>query len=100
MAHDAWRSLYHFAEHWFDRGAGIRMHYLDEGRGDPVLLVHGNPTWSFYYRDLAKTLVGAGHRVIVPDHVGMGLSDRPKDSEYRYTLQSRIDDLERLMASL
>jgi len=100
MANEAWRSLYHFAERRFDRGGGIRLHYLDEGRGDPVLLVHGNPTWSFYYRDLAKTLAGAGHRVIVPDHVGMGLSDNPTDSEYKYTLGSRIDDLERLMASL
>ncbi len=100
MADDSWRALYRFAERRFDRGNGIRMHYLDEGSGAPVLMVHGNPTWSFYYRDLAKTLVGCGHRVIVPDHVGMGFSDHPTDAQYRYTLQSRVDDLERLMAHL
>lgn len=100
MADDSWRSLFGFADHFFDRGGGIRMRYVDEGHGAPVLMVHGNPTWSFYYRDLAKTLVAAGHRVIVPDHVGMGFSDRPSDAAYRYTLQSRVDDLERLMAHL
>ena len=100
MANDSWRSLYPFGEKRFDRGNGIRMHYLDEGRGDPVLMVHGNPTWSFYYRDLAKTLVTAGHRAIAPDHVGMGFSDCPPDGDYQYTLQSRVDDLERLMATL
>jgi cis-3-alkyl-4-acyloxetan-2-one decarboxylase len=97
---DGWHALYPFESRRFDRGGGIRMHYVDQGRGDPVLMLHGNPTWSFYYRDLAKTLLGAGHRVIMPDHVGMGLSDKPSDARYQYTLQSRIDDLERLMGAI
>ena len=46
---------------------GVRMHYLDEGAGPPVVMVHGNPTWSYYYRHLVLALRG-GHRVIVPDH--------------------------------
>ena len=62
----------------FDRGGGIKLHYLDEGSGDPVVMVHGNPTWSFYYRNLAEHLVGLGeYRVVVPDHVGCGRSDKP-----------------------
>lgn len=87
--------LYPFASHWFDRGDGIAMHYLDEGPrdADPVVMVHGNPTWSFYYRNLVRGLSGP-HRVLVPDHVGCGFSDKPGDAQYMYTLQSRIDDLE------
>ena len=88
-------SLYPFASHWHDRGDGIAMHYLDEGPrdADPVVMVHGNPSWSFYYRELVRALRGK-HRVLVPDHVGCGFSDKPDDSRYAYTLQSRIDDLE------
>jgi len=72
---------------------GLRFHYLDEGRGAPVIMVHGNPTWSFYYRELVKAL-RASHRAIVPDQIGCGLSDKPDDSRYDYTLTRRIDDLE------
>lgn len=63
---------------WHATDAG-RMHYVDIGpRGaDPVLLVHGNPSWGFLWRDLAAELVRRGRRVVIPDHVGMGLSDRP-----------------------
>ena len=87
--------------HWFDRGGGIRMHYLDEGPRDaePVLMVHGNPSWSYYWRRLVAALAPR-YRCIVPDHVGMGLSDKPGDANYRYTLQSRIDDLAALMDHL
>ena len=51
-------TLYPFKSHYFDRGAGLRMHFLDEGDADapPVLMVHGNPSWSFYYRNLVKAL--------------------------------------------
>ena len=88
-------ALYPFASHWHDRGDGIRMHYLDEGPkgADPVVMVHGNPTWSFYYRNLVTALSGT-NRCLVPDHVGCGFSDKPDDAHYRYTLQSRVDDLE------
>ena len=75
------------------------MHYLDEGRGDPIVMVHGNPTWSFYYRNLVLALRDS-HRCIVPDHIGCGLSDKPPESRYDYSLKSRIDDLEALLEQL
>jgi haloalkane dehalogenase len=85
--------LYPFASHFHRLVAGHRLHYLDEGAVDapPVVMVHGNPTWSFYYRKLVLGL-RASHRCLVPDHVGMGLSDRPDDAEYDYTLASRVAD--------
>lgn len=75
---------------------GHRMHALDEGRGDTVLMLHGNPTWSFYYRDLVLGLRNT-HRVIVPDHIGCGLSDKPDEKSYEYTLRRRVDDLAALI---
>lgn len=90
---------YPFASRWFDRGAGLRMHYVDEGRGDPLLMVHGNPSWSFLWRGLIKALAPRA-RCIAPDHIGMGLSDKPDDRAYRYTLASRVDDLERFVEHL
>ncbi|MEM1223086.1 MAG: alpha/beta fold hydrolase [Verrucomicrobiota bacterium] len=74
------------------------MHYLDEGIGPVVLMLHGNPTWSFYYRKVVDRLVASGFRCIVPDHIGCGLSDKPRN--YAYTLKRRIDDVERLIDSL
>jgi pimeloyl-ACP methyl ester carboxylesterase len=82
----------------FDRG-GLKLHYLDEGSGESVVLLHGNPTWSFYFRHLVDSLRGT-HRVIVPDHIGCGMSDKPDDSRYEYTLASRVDDLELLLDHL
>jgi haloalkane dehalogenase len=93
------QALYPFKSHFFDRGAGLQMHYLDEGEGAPVLMVHGNPSWSFYYRNLVHALSGS-RRCIVPDHIGMGLSDKPGDEAYAYTLAQRIDDLDALVSSL
>jgi len=81
-----------------DRG-GLRLHYIDEGSGEPVVMLHGNPTWSLLYRHLIDELRGS-HRVIVPDHIGCGLSDMPDDSRYSYTLASRVDDLELLLDHL
>lgn len=74
------------------------MHYLDEGPRDApiVLMVHGNPTWSFYYRNLVLALRDR-YRCIVPDHIGCGLSDKPDGARYPYTLARRISDLESLM---
>ena len=74
-----------------------RMHYLDEGDGFPILMLHGNPTWSFYYRNLVKALSGK-YRCIVPDHVGCGLSDKPQN--YNYTLDTHINNILRLMDEL
>ena len=80
---------------------GIAMSYLDEGPrdGEIVLMLHGNPSWSYYWRHLVLGLRDR-YRCIVPDHVGMGLSDKPDDKNYTYTLQSRVDDLTRLLDSL
>jgi haloalkane dehalogenase len=80
---------------------GIALSYLDEGPrdGEVVVMLHGNPSWSYYWRHLVLGLRDR-YRCIVPDHVGMGLSDKPDDAAYRYTLQSRVDDLETLLTSL
>lgn len=90
---------YPFTPRGFVTPGGARMSYLDEGpRADhAVLMLHGNPTWSFFYRNVVKALAPT-RRCIVPDHVGMGLSDKPQD--YPYTLAARIDDVEALVASL
>lgn len=90
--------LYPFTPHWFRRGA-LEMHYVDEGAGDPVVLVHGNPTWSFFYRDVVKAL-SPTCRVIAPDHMGFGLSSRPGDREFTFTLRSHVDNLEALLDEL
>lgn len=66
------------------------MHYVDEGSGDTLLMVHGNPTWSFYWRDIIKGL-SDNYRCIAIDHIGMGLSDKPQEFEYR--LENHIDNL-------
>ncbi len=89
------RELYPYESHWLELD-GNRLHYLDEGEGSPVLCVHGNPSWSFYYRAVVDEL-SRDHRVIVPDHVGCGLSDKPGDDAYEYTLERRVDDLEALV---
>ncbi|GAK60359.1 hypothetical protein U27_00250 [Candidatus Vecturithrix granuli] len=90
--------LYPFDSHWCDLD-DIKYHYLDEGLADApaLVMVHGNPTWSFYYRTLIPELSKA-YRVIVPDHVGCGLSDKPQP--YAYTLEQHIENLERLLLSL
>ena len=92
------REIYPFDSHCFDLD-GLRYHYLDEGprNTSAVVMVHGNPTWSFHYRVLIPA-VSEEHRVIVPDHIGCGLSDKPQD--YSYTLAQHIENLERLIAHL
>lgn len=89
---------YPFESHYLDLD-GLKYHYLDEGSGPTVVMLHGNPSWSFYYRNLVLALRGS-HRCIVPDHIGCGLSDKPVDEGYDYTLPRRVDDLERLLDSL
>ncbi len=92
---------YPFAPQRFEVRPGIAMSFLDEGPrdGEVVVMLHGNPSWSYYWRHLVLALRGR-YRCIVPDHIGMGLSDKPSDEKYTYTLQSRIDDLEALLAHL
>lgn len=93
-----WLHLYPFTSRFIERN-GLRYHYLDEGSGEPVLLVHGNPTWSFYFRALIKAL-SVRYRVIAPDHIGCGLSDKPGLDRYDYRLKSRSDDLADLITRL
>ena len=92
------RDLYPFESHHLGLN-GINLHYLDEGSGDPIVMVHGNPTWSFYYRNLVSGL-RSKYRTIVPDHIGCGLSDKPSDERYPYTLDRRARDLEALLDHL
>jgi haloalkane dehalogenase len=92
------KKLYPFTGRSLDLD-GLRFHYLDEGKGLPVVMVHGNPSWSFYYRNLVLALRDR-YRCIVPDHIGCGLSDKPGDDRYDYTLARRVDDLERLLEQL
>jgi len=96
-----WYPGYPFTPQRFDVRPGIAMSYLDEGPrdGDVVVMLHGNPSWSFYWRHLVSGLWDR-YRCIVPDHVGMGLSDKPDDAHYTYTLQSRVDDLDALLKHL
>lgn len=93
-----WAAEYPFTSNWLQLD-GARMHYLDEGPRDApaLLMMHGNPTWSFYYRNLVKALRDR-YRCIVPDHIGCGLSDKPQD--YEYTLRRRIDDVDALVQHL
>ena len=75
-----------------DEGGELRVHYLDEGPKDaaPVLLMHGEPSWSFLYRKMIPILVEAGHRVIAPDLIGFGRSDKPWECA-DYTYQRHVD---------
>src|SRR5665213_599131 len=75
------------------------MHYVDEGHGETVVMLHGNPNWSYYYRNLIHSLSNR-YRCLAPDHIGCGLSDKPGDDRYEYVLDRRVDDLERLLDSL
>ena len=92
------RHLYPFESHFMDMD-GFRYHYVDEGSGSPVIMVHGNPTWSFYYRRLIQAL-SPDFRSIAVDHIGCGLSDKPGVAQYEYTLDSRINDLDRFINRL
>jgi cis-3-alkyl-4-acyloxetan-2-one decarboxylase len=99
-----WRALYPFESHFLDID-GLAYHYLDECESEtkddlPVLLmVHGNPTWSFYWRELVLKFRDR-YRVVVPDHIGCGLSDKPGRNAYPFTLARRVEDLCRLVESL
>jgi pimeloyl-ACP methyl ester carboxylesterase len=92
---------YAFTSRWYahpGRG-GLRQHYLDEGSGPPVLFVHGNPSWSYLWRRPIAALRDS-FRCVAPDHIGMGLSDKPSDDRYRHTLDERVADLDALIGHL
>lgn len=93
---DAIRPIYPFAQHRLDVPGGW-INYVDEGSGPAVILLHGNPTWSFYYRRLIAAL-SPTHRVIAPDHIGCGLSDKPQ--RYPYRLVNHIENLGLLVRHL
>jgi haloalkane dehalogenase len=83
---------YPFAPHYVEITDGIRVHFLDEGPADaaPVLLLHGEPSWSYLYRKMVPILVAAGHRCVVPDLVGFGRSDKPSEQD-DYSYQRHVD---------
>jgi haloalkane dehalogenase len=91
------RDAYPFRHHRVGLPGGQRMHYLDEGAGEPVLFVHGTPTWSFEWRNVIRALSGA-YRCVAPDHLGFGLSDRPADGAY--TPEWHADNLARFVDRL
>lgn len=93
------RRLYPFASHWLETPAG-RLHYVDEGPRDAdtaVICVHGNPTWSFMYREVVKDLAKK-YRVVAVDHLGCGLSDKPQN--YSYRLADHVENLAKLVSTL
>jgi haloalkane dehalogenase len=91
---------YDFEPHYLDVD-GVRIHYLDEGprNARPVVLFHGEPTWSFLYRKVIPALTAAGYRSIAPDYPGFGKSDKPVDTAY-YTYDRHIGVMESMLASL
>jgi len=86
-----------FAPHYLDQD-GLRMHYLDEGEGDPVLCLHGEPTWSFLYRRMIPVLSPVA-RVVAPDYFGFGRSDKPVDQGW-YTFDCHFRSIARLVDEL
>jgi haloalkane dehalogenase len=95
-AHETFGQTWPFAARYFD-GNGFRMHYVDEGNGDPIVCLHGEPTWGYLYRRFIPPLA-ATHRVIVPDYMGFGKSETPRDREYSH--RSHVDNLTHLIEAL
>lgn len=91
------KKLYPFKSHLLKMGDGNRIHYIDEGQGDVVVMIHGNPTWSFYYRDLIKEL-RTTFRCIAIDNMGCGLSDKPQ--KYPYCLEKHIENARQVIEFL
>ncbi|MGZ3443520.1 MAG: alpha/beta fold hydrolase, partial [Polyangia bacterium] len=91
---------YPFTPHYVELD-GLRIHYVDEGppAAAPVLLLHGEPSWSYLYRKMIPPLVAAGHRVVAPDLVGFGRSDKPAERA-DYTYQRHVDWMAGLVAAL
>lgn len=93
----SWRELYPFAANWCEVPGG-RIHYVDEGTGRATVMFHGNPTWSFMYRELISRTIADGGRAVAIDNMGCGLSDKPQD--YAYRLQNHIDNAEAVIEKL
>lgn len=95
-AHETFDGTWPFAPHFFD-GNGFPMHYVDEGDGDPILMLHGEPTWGYLYRNFVAPLLPHG-RIVIPDHMGFGKSATPQDRDY--SIRDHVDNLERLIDHL
>ena len=97
----SWRQLYPFASHYMEFEGGVRMHYVDEGTSGPhdrcIVAVHGNPTWSFYYRSIIEAM-RPSHRALAVDHIGCGMSDKPQ--KYPYCLATHTANLVRWIEAL
>jgi haloalkane dehalogenase len=90
---------YDFEPHYLEHDEGLRMHFVDEGSGDsPILMIHGEPTWSYLYRKMIPPLA-ATHRVVAPDLFGFGRSDKPTDRAF-YTYERHCDSIVRLVDDL
>ena len=89
---------YPFAPDWVDHD-GLRMHYVDEGAGDPVLLLHGEPTWSYLWRKIVPAVTAAGRRAVAPDLLGFGRSDKPTDPGW-YSYDRHVESIARLVSEL
>ena len=89
---------YDFEPHYEDLD-GLRLHYVDEGEGDPVVCFHGEPTWAFLYRKMLPPLVEAGHRVVCPDLAGFGRSDKPTERGW-YTYDRHCALMDQLLARI
>ena len=89
---------YDFEPHYTEVD-GLRLHYVDEGEGTPVVCFHGEPSWSYLYRKMLPPLVEGGHRVICPDLPGFGRSDKPTDRAW-YTFERHLDHMSALLGEL
>jgi len=89
---------YDFEPHYAEID-GLRLHYLDEGSGDPIVCFHGEPTWSYLYRKMLPPLVAGGNRVICPDYAGFGRSDKPTDRDW-YTYDRHVELITLLLDGL
>ena len=89
---------YDFEPHYAEVD-GLRLHYLDEGEGPPVVCFHGEPSWSYLYRKMLPPLVAGGHRVVCPDFAGFGRSDKPTDRDW-YSYDRHVELMTRLLAEI
>jgi pimeloyl-ACP methyl ester carboxylesterase len=94
--HETFGGSWPFAPRYFEED-GVRMHYVDEGDGEPIICLHGEPTWGYLYRRFIPPL-SKSNRIIVPDHMGFGKSDTPRDRDY--TLKAHVDNLAHLIEAL
>jgi haloalkane dehalogenase len=89
---------YDFEPHYTELD-GLRMHYVDEGSGDPIVCFHGEPTWAYLYRKMLPPLVAGGNRVICPDYAGFGRSDKPTERGW-YTYDRHVELVTRVLEEL